>query len=81
VREKERASNKALLPATEMVPLYGERPPALLLPIARDSANGEDAALLTVPLIRRRSAASVEASEVSRVGSGDFANPVDGVPR
>jgi len=81
VSEYERASRRALEPEKKTFPLYGDRPPVLLLPIALDNGSAEDAALLTVPLIRRRSAASVEASAGCRSGAVDLGNPGEGVLR
>src|SRR5258708_24865381 len=45
-----------------MPPLYSDRAPRRLFPKAASCANGEDALLLTLPLIRNPSAASADRS-------------------
>src|SRR5262245_17425518 len=64
------ASNKALFPFIDTVPVYKDRRPLLLFPNAFARANGVDAPLLTLPLISNRSAASSEGDETCNVGVG-----------
>src|SRR5579883_621493 len=58
VSENDRASSAVLSRITPIPPLYCPRPLRRLLPNAAICANGDDAPLLTLPLIRKLSAVS-----------------------
>ena len=72
---KERASRRALLPENETFPLYGEPPPARLLPIARGNPNGVDARIADGSINKESVCSLFEASEGCRIGACAFANP------
>ena len=57
LREKGRASNAELSKMTPSPPLYSPLAPLRLLPKANDCAKGEAAPFITLPLIRKPSAA------------------------